>query len=200
MHMDKTNRLRPLHKVVLLGDSRVGKTSIISRQTQLFDGSSPTPTVGCHCSEIAITLNDKIVTLQVWDTAGQEMYRALVHVYLRGADGALVVYDITDKESFASLPQWFSLIDDTLPPETVIFLIANKLDLIENSVVPEDNGRACAASHRATFFNTSAVTGRGIDEIFVAMAKEIIRRVRTDHDSRRMSAVEQKDLDGGCDC
>jgi Ras-related protein Rab-21 len=87
-------------KVVLLGDSRVGKTSIIARQLQGFQSPTVNPTIGCHCSEIAVGPDDSKIVLQVWDTAGQEMYRALVPVYLRNARAALLVYDVTDRESF----------------------------------------------------------------------------------------------------
>jgi GTPase SAR1 family protein len=125
------------------------------------------------------------------------MYRALVPVYLRGAEGALVVYDITDRESFASLTHWFSLLVDGLTPETVVFLIANKIDLIESAVVPDETGAAYANGRKASFFKVSAMTGEGIDQVFVAMAREIMKRVMTDNNSDKTVPLGAEQ-DGGC--
>jgi small GTP-binding protein len=197
MYVQRPDRRRFQHKVVLLGDSRVGKTSIIARQTQSFEYTQPNPTIGCHCNEVQVTVDGKPVTLQVWDTAGQEMYRALVPVYLRGADGALIVYDIADKESFASLSHWFTLIVDTLPPETVVFVIANKLDLIESAAVSEETGLAYATARKAGFFTVSALTGQGIDDVFAAMGREIVRRVRTEIDGNQGISLGAR-RQGGC--
>jgi small GTP-binding protein len=159
-------------KVVLLGDSRVGKTSLISRKTQSDASLNPKPTVGCHCSEVSITLQRKLITLQVWDTAGQEMYRALVPVYLRSANAAILVYDRTDEDSFLALTHWCSLLDDTVPPSTPVFLAANKIDL-PNAVVNDDLGEQFAAKRKAHFHRISALTGDGVDELFVAIAEEL---------------------------
>jgi small GTP-binding protein len=177
--MSRIGPRRPQHKVVLLGDSRVGKTSLIQRQFQGFESGSPIPTVGCHCRDILFTIDGKPFNLQVWDTAGQEMYRALVPVYLRGADGAIVLYDVTDRESFDSLYHWITLLE-TLPRDTIVFIVANKADLADRAAVKDEDGMAYAAEHKATFFKASAITGHGVDEIFQGMAAELARRVRTD--------------------
>jgi small GTP-binding protein len=194
----KPERRRQQHKVVLLGESRVGKTSIINRQFQGFEPTTPTPTIGCHPHDFLFTINDKTFNLQVWDTAGQEMYRALVPVYLRATEGAIVVYDITDRESFNSLGRWCDVLNETVGPETVVFIVANKMDLFERAVVKEEEGMAYAEVHKATFFKASAITGQGIDEIFQTMAMELARKVRAD-----FVAIEMRQNVGGsekCAC
>lgn len=161
------------HKVVLLGDSRVGKTSLLCRQLHGFQPPSQTPTIGCHCSELSMDVDGKTVTLQVWDTAGQEMYRALVPVYLRGADVALIIYDITDMDSFQNLSQWFEQLADTVPQEIPVFIIGNKIDLNRQQMIDDEQAKSFANRHHARFTKTSAVTGEGVEELFKAVAKEL---------------------------
>jgi small GTP-binding protein len=187
MFLQRSDRRRPQHKVVLLGDSRVGKTSLIQRQFQGFEPQPPIPTIGCHCRDFLFTIDGKPFTLQVWDTAGQEMYRALVPVYLRGADGAIVLYDLTERESFDSLHHWIAMLDETLPAETIVFIVANKADLEEQGAVKDEDGMAYAVQHRASFFKSSAITGQGVDEIFQGMANELARRVRTDDQAKTLN-------------
>ncbi|KAK8866328.1 hypothetical protein M9Y10_009289 [Tritrichomonas musculus] len=162
------------HKVVILGDSRVGKTSILSRQMLGYQPPTQNPTIGCHCSEIHVTVDDKATTLQVWDTAGQEMYRALVPVYLRGAQAAILVYDITDRESFKSINHWYEILVDVVSTGTPIFLVGNKIDLEKDAVVDDQSARAFAQSHNSQLFKVSAMTGQGLDGLFQAIASKIL--------------------------
>jgi small GTP-binding protein len=161
-----------VHKLVLLGDSRVGKTSIISRKTLGYQPATQKPTIGCHWSEVRVAVDSAEVTLQVWDTAGQEMYRALVPVYLRGARAALLVYDISDRGSFESLGHWHGVLADVAPAGFAAFVVANKIDL-DNDAVDDAEGRRFAAACDAAFFRVSAVTGAGLDALFEAVARGI---------------------------
>ncbi|OHS99219.1 small GTP-binding protein [Tritrichomonas foetus] len=162
------------HKVVILGDSRVGKTSILTRQMLGYQPPTQNPTIGCHCSEIHVTVEGKATTLQVWDTAGQEMYRALVPVYLRGAQAAILVYDITDRESFKSINHWYDILVDVVSTGTPIFLVGNKIDLEKDSVVDDQSARAFATSHNSQLYKVSAMTGQGLDALFQAIAGKIL--------------------------
>jgi small GTP-binding protein len=161
------------YKVVLLGDSRVGKTTLISRKAADTPLSSPKATVGCHCHDLTFRIENKTVNLQVWDTAGQEMYRALVPIYVRGANASVLVYDRTDHESFQGLTEWRALLDDNLSPDTPSFVVANKIDLVDSGV-EDELGERFAAAHKSAFCRTSALTGQGVDALFQSIAEAII--------------------------
>jgi small GTP-binding protein len=118
-------------------------------------------------------VDGKRIDLQVWDTAGQELYRALVPVYLRGASCCLLLYDITDHVSFDSLSHWYALFKDAVPPTAPLFVVANKIDLADDSEESEREGEAFAHSHNASFVKVSALTGVGVGELFNAIAIEM---------------------------
>jgi small GTP-binding protein len=184
------------YKIVLLGDSRVGKTTLIARKVQADYQLNLKPTVGCHCNTLSLMVDRKTVTLQVWDTAGQEMYRALVPVYLRGASAAILVYDRTETESFQALPHWCSLLEDTVPAGTPIYLVANKLDL-HRVVVPDSLGLQFATQRKSKFYKVSALTGDGVDSLFDEIAADMLK-TRNVSDDRGIVVVgiEKK----GCSC
>ena len=185
-------------KVVLLGDSQVGKTSLINRQLHGYQPPNPNPTIGCHCNEILMKVNDREIILQVWDTAGQEIYRALVPVYLRGAKAAIILYDITEAESFNSLSRWYEFLHGTVSDTTPTFLVANKIDLISPNLlttekqtnynpqykprqaVDDDEARIFAEANDSKFFKVSAIKGIGIDDLFTAIAEEMIKLMLAD--------------------
>jgi small GTP-binding protein len=161
------------HKVVLLGDSRVGKTSIITRQMLGYQPATQNPTIGCHCSDIHFPLDGQEVSLQVWDTAGQEMYRALVPVYLRNARAALLVYDVTDRESFQSLGHWHDTLLAVVPSGVRVYVVGNKIDLEDSAVIEDVQAKQFADVHSAQFFKVSAATGVGLDALFEKIAREM---------------------------
>jgi small GTP-binding protein len=161
------------HKIVILGDSEVGKTSIITRQMLGYQPAAQRPTIGCHCSEIHVTVDNRNVTLQVWDTAGQETYRALVPVYLRGARGAILVYDVTDHDSFLSLGHWHDILVGVVSTGLTLFVVGNKIDLEDDAVVEDVHAQQFATGHRAQLFKVSAATGDGLDALFEAIARQM---------------------------
>ena len=183
------------HKVVILGDSRVGKTSILTRQMLGYQPPTQSPTIGCHCSEIHMNVDGKPATLQVWDTAGQEMYRALIPVYLRGAQAAILCYDVTDVESFKSLGHWYDILIDVVPTSTAIYVVGNKIDLSEEAVVDDTQAKLFANVHNAQLFKVSAMTGQGLDSLFEAMAKKLTQAVEPDNIGVNLGADGQK---SGC--
>jgi small GTP-binding protein len=137
------------------------------------------------------------VTLQVWDTAGQELYKALVPVYLRAARAALIVYDVTEKESFASLSKWHEILDDSVPSGVATFIVANKIDLEDDIVVDEAEAKQFAAAHAAKLFHVSAVTGAGLEALFEAVAKAIEEGAQVE---MLPSGPVANDAPNGCDC
>jgi small GTP-binding protein len=168
------------HKVVILGDSRVGKTSMITRQMLGYQPATQNATIGCHCSEIHVIFDKKDITLQVWDTAGQEMYRALVPVYLRGAHAAILVYDVTDRSSFAALSHWYDVLIDVVPTGTSIYVVGNKIDLDADAVIEDGQAEQFAKEHDAELFKVSAITGQGLDAVFEAIARKLVEGVEPD--------------------
>lgn len=182
------------HKVVLLGDSRVGKTSLLCYQLRKYKPLQQNPTIGCQCNELEMIVNDTAVSMQVWDTAGQEIYRALVPIYLRDAHAAIIVYDITDKQSFNSLPEWMDTLYGIFPPNSPVFFVANKTDLSKDRIIDDEQGREFAKKHNGQFFTASALSGDGIENIFYAVAEALLK---TDYNENMPTAVV-KESSGSC--
>jgi small GTP-binding protein len=157
-------------------------------------------TVGCHCTELALRVDRKRIDLQVWDTAGQEMYRALVPVYLRGAHAAILVYDRTDRDSFQALTHWCSLLDDTVSPNTLLFLVANKVDLVEQHTVSDDLGEQFAASRKAKFYKVSALTGEGVEQLFLDIAADLIKMKESHVDAEKKGITMYSEPKKQCSC
>ena len=160
-------------KVVLLGNSGAGKTSLL--QCLLSNPVSPEnqPTIGCEYHEIPIVVDEAKVPLKVWDTAGQEVYRSIVPIYVRDASAALLVYDITDETSFQSLDHWRSLLLEQQNEEVFLFVVANKNDLEARKKVDDKVALQFAEKNNAEFFKVSALKDIGVKELFRAVAKSV---------------------------
>lgn len=183
------------HKVVLLGDSRVGKTSLLSSQLHKEKHLSQNPTIGCQCNDVELIVEGQKVSMQVWDTAGQEIYRALVPIYLRDAHAAIIVYDITDIKSFKALPEWMNTLFGIFPQNSPLFFVANKIDLEENRQVDDIDGEEFAKKNGGQFHRTSALSGEGIEEVFRAVAKALLSSQIQENDQQLIPAAKKKD---GC--
>jgi small GTP-binding protein len=194
------NREPSAHKIVILGDSQVGKTSIINKQLQDGNIEVPAPTVGCHCSELLLNVDGDRVILQIWDTAGQEIYRSLVPVYLRGAQAALLVYDVTDSHSFENLTGWYDTLLQVVPACVATFVVANKIDLQGCVVVGDDAANRFVSEHRFHFFKVSAVTGEGLQELFDAIARTVAASSKVKNEARRQVTLEDKAPEPICVC
>ena len=156
-------------KLVFVGDSGVGKTCIISRITKGTFEDNILSTVGASYASKTIELPelDKRITFDIWDTAGQEKYKSLTRIFFQGAKIAILVYDITRKESFANMKTcWYNDIKKHGDPDIIIGIAGNKCDLYEYEEVPEKEAREFAKSIDAVFYLTSAHTNTGINELF----------------------------------
>lgn len=161
------------HKVSFVGDSNVGKTSIITRfYTSDFDPTTM-PTIGVSNNQVAIPLGDKKIHLNIWDTAGQERFRSLVPIYTRDANCIVVVFDMSQKESFDSLNQWLENVRDEVGYKVPVVVVGNKSDL-EPSVSIAECKRWCDERGLQVFF-TSASTGSNINELFIGIAQIVSR-------------------------
>lgn len=154
-------------KVVFLGESTVGKTSIISCFSQGDFNPEQTSTIGACFTMKKITLDDKTeIKLKIWDTAGQERFRALTPMYYRDADVAILVYAVDDRDSYEKLQRWIDdLSRDTkiMPP---LIIVGNKIDLVDRRKVTSDEAERFAESAGATFLECSAKLKEGIEELF----------------------------------
>ncbi|XP_012864675.1 PREDICTED: ras-related protein Rab-17 isoform X2 [Dipodomys ordii] len=143
-------------KLVLLGSGSVGKSSLALRFVKQ-DFKNVLPTVGCAFFTKVVDVGASSLKLEIWDTAGQEKYHSVCHLYFRGANAALLVYDITQKDSFHRAQQWLSELEKEFSPgEVVVMLVGNKTDLGEEREVTAQEGKEFAESKRLLFMETSA--------------------------------------------
>jgi len=162
-----------LFKIVIIGDSGVGKSNIFNRFIKDEFNMDSKATIGVEFSAKNITINDKVIKAQVWDTAGQERFRALAKNYYRGAVGALVVYDITNYESFKNAEKWLREVKEHAEPHLVTLFIGNKCDLEENRAVKIEEGTEFSQKQGLGFVETSAKDNINIDTAFTRLVTEV---------------------------
>jgi small GTP-binding protein len=158
----------PHYKVVLLGNSGVGKTALVERASEDIFQSSHVPTVGAQFISLELQTGGKPCILDLWDTAGQEVFRSLVGFYARDAKGAFVLFDVTSPESFEDLKKWLDFIGENAP-EAKIILFGNKIDLAESREVKKAQGQEFADKHHVLYYEGSAKTGETVSEAFDRM-------------------------------
>jgi len=157
-------------KVVLLGEGRVGKTSILLRYVRgNFDDSQQSTSQASYLDK-KISLTGQAVSLSIWDTAGQERFHSLVPIYYRDANGAVLVYDITDYESFSRVRKWVKELRTNGDSNICIIICGNKIDLAKDRRVTEEEATQYAESVGANHIYTSAKQGKGLDEAFNDLA------------------------------
>jgi small GTP-binding protein len=160
-------------KVVAIGDSGVGKTSLLRRYA---DGSCPedhVPTVVVDLITRVVETDKHRFQLQIWDTAGQEAFHSVVMKYYRGAAGALVLYDILKEESFLNVERWIAEVKHAAREDVVIFLVGNKTDLESERVVTKAQAEELAQKYHLKYFETSAKTGDQIKEMMASFISDI---------------------------
>jgi small GTP-binding protein len=164
---------KAIFRVVAIGDSSVGKTSIINRFLRdTFDLEEPN-TIGAMYDSFTRTCNGKQVEIQLWDTAGQEQYRALGPVYFRSAAAALIVFDVTNEQSFSRLIDWLTSFRDVTGDSTVSIIVGNKCDLPVRAVSTVE-AKTWARNHGSAYIETSARTGQGIPLLFDELVSSIL--------------------------
>eukprot|EP00826_Nyctotherus_ovalis_P056652 TRINITY_DN7693_c0_g1_i20.p1 TRINITY_DN7693_c0_g1~~TRINITY_DN7693_c0_g1_i20.p1 ORF type:complete len:187 (-),score=65.09 TRINITY_DN7693_c0_g1_i20:247-807(-) len=171
---------KKIFKVMILGDSGVGKTSILEQYVnQVFTGKYKV-TIGSDFLTRDLTINEEKIKLQIWDTAGQEKYRSLSLAYYRGADACVFVYDITDKSSFANVDTWmetfFAQVPDSQTGSFPVVVVGNKVDK-EGRAVTSDAAKRWTRSHSdVALFEVSAKTGEGVETAFMEIGRLLVNR------------------------
>lgn len=162
------------YKTILVGDSGVGKTSLLVQFDQgKFQTGSFAATVGIGFTHKVVEIEEAKVRLQIWDTAGQERFRSITHAYYRDAHALLLLYDVTSKTSFDNIRAWLAEIYEYAHDDVVIMLLGNKSDMASERVVRRDDGARLAKEYGVAFMETSAKTGLNVDLVFTAIARKL---------------------------
>jgi len=160
-------------KLVLLGESAVGKSSLVLRFVKGQFHEYQESTIGAAFLTQTVCLDDATVKFEIWDTAGQERYHSLAPMYYRGAQVAIVVYDITSQETFGRAKTWVKELQRQASPNIVIALAGNKLDLADKRMVEQAEALAYAEENGLLYMETSAKTAANVEELFKAIALKL---------------------------
>ena len=164
-----------LLKILLVGNSGVGKTSMTFRAINNTFATNVASTLGIDFQTKFVNVSGKRVKLQIWDTSGQERFWAVTTHFFRGAKGALLVYDITDEKSFQDMTRWLKSIQDNTDPDIEIIIIGNKCDKENDRVVSKEEGKILAEQNHCVFFETSAKSNTNIEFAFEQIASKIMK-------------------------
>ena len=187
--------------MVIIGDSGVGKSNLLSRFTRNEFHLDSKSTIGVEFATRSIQHDGKIIKAQIWDTAGQERYRAITSAYYRGAVGALLVYDISKHSTFENVERWLKELRDHADANIVIMLVGNKSDLRHLRAVTTEEAMQFAEKHNLAFIETSALDSTGVETAFQRILTEIYRLMNRkpihagDGEATELPAGQTIDLD-----
>jgi small GTP-binding protein len=188
-----------IFKIVLLGDTGVGKSNLVFRFTKNEFNKDSKSTIGVEFATKTVQIEDnKLVKAQIWDTAGQERYRSIASSYYRGAVGALLVYDVTDRNSFNHVPTWLKEVEENAEKDCLIMLVGNKTDLNDQRTVFVRDGRAFARKNGLAFIETSALDATGVDTAFQRILQEIYK-TQTKKQLKNVNRATEGGPTGGVD-
>ena len=190
-----------IFKVLLLGNSDVGKSSLLLRYVDSVWNDAFVPTIGVDFKVKTLTINEKKVKMQIWDTAGQERFRTVVATYFRGAHGILLLYDVTNKDSFKNLESWLIEIEKNAKEKVLKILIGNKCDLTDDREISTEEGKAFALRNGMEFMETSAKMNTNVTEAFETLGKLMIefnskgnQAAKKNNDNKNLKAGSGKNL------
>ena len=190
-----------IFKVLLLGNSDVGKSSLLLRYVDSVWNDAFVPTIGVDFKVKTFTINEKKVKMQIWDTAGQERFRTVVATYFRGAHGILLLYDVTNKDSFKNLESWLIEIEKNAKEKVLKILIGNKCDLTDDREISTEEGKAFALRNGMEFMETSAKMNTNVTEAFETLGKLMIefnskgnQGTQKNNDNQNLKAGSGKNL------
>eukprot|EP00754_Rhynchopus_humris_P043365 Rhum_TRINITY_DN3175_c0_g1::Rhum_TRINITY_DN3175_c0_g1_i1::g.9865::m.9865 len=179
--MMETGEVNYSLKLLLVGDSLVGKSCLITRYADDCFEANFIATIGVDFKVKTVDVGDgKLAKLQIWDTAGQERFSNITRSYYRGSDAILIVYDVTNRDSFTHVSKWMRELQEHSEETSVRILVGNKADLAERRVVSSEEGARAAAAASMQFFETSALTGANVSEAFMSASMQC----RKEYDER----------------
>ena len=192
MNYDKTCQL------LIIGDSSVGKTSLITRYTNGTFKEEYLATVGLDYYSKEEVINNKTINIKWWDTAGQERYKSLTQNYFKNAEGVLLTYDITNSESFDNLKEWISSIKKNMEGKDIfipVIIIGNKIDMEDSRETSKEDAEKFAKENNYKYFETSAKTGEGVDDAIRELVIQILKQNGQIDDQKeaRASSVQIKE-------
>ena len=200
MYTDKgTEDYEFIFKVLLLGNSNVGKSSLFLRFVDDIWNDTFVPTIGVDFKIKTFNIDEKKIKMQIWDTAGQERFKNIIASYYRGAHGILLIYDVTDKESFKNLSNWLIEIEKNASKNVLKVLIGNKTDLEEKRVITYNQGKEFADTYGLKYIETSAKKNMNVNEAFETLGRELMqasddKKIGKPRDNKKISVTKAEDL------
>ena len=186
----------PLYKILLLGDSTVGKTCFLLRYVDDSFLDLHMATIGLDYRLKTLILEEqKIVKVQLWDTAGQDKFRAITRNYYKGASGIILIFDVTNVKSYENIKKWINEIKEEISEKVKIVLIGNKIDNVQERKISKEQGDKLASEIGVKFFETSAKTGEGINESVFFLVKKIFENdpdVKNKYQGRNLKMYNKK--------
>ena len=186
----------PLYKILLLGDSTVGKTCFLLRYVDDSFLDLHMATIGLDYRLKTLILEEqKIVKVQLWDTAGQDKFRAITRNYYKGASGIILIFDVTNVKTYENIKKWINEIKEEISEKVAIVLIGNKVDNVQERKISKEQGDKLASEIGVKFFETSAKTGEGINESVFFLVKKIFENdpeVKNKYQGRNLKMYNKK--------
>ena len=186
----------PMFKVVLMGDSGVGKTSIVLQLSEHVFRDITKPTVGSGCIEKRVNTSFGTIKLNIWDTAGEERYRSVTSLYSQGAEAFVVVFDVADESTFESIPEWIETFHQTSNASSLIYVVGNKNDL-PNRAVTDARAYDWCQKNGYSYYDVSAKTGERVELVFTDIAEKLGEKSNRMNQSV-VTPLEAKRKEGCC--